>query len=1269
MITHRRNGYAIDNMKKALLLATFLLLPFIAFATASSVDRITDHIQPLIKTDYVKAQYFTATSTTATSTLPILNASLRFLGAGLTSCSGANQAVTWNSATWQFGCVTISASGVTSLKQTFGSALTGALTMGTSTLTLNGQTIGTKITDDGSSVFTFTPTLSGVLSEAGGGTNQSTYAKGDVLYASAANTLSKLGISTGGFVLSVQNGIPTWVATSSINNGVSSVIIPGNTLIGAITLATSSTPFNGLTSSTTITNSANTLTFTNTLAGLLGIGGGGTNATSFGTSDGIVAYNGTKLITYSGYTQTSVLTTLTNASTTNLSGAYASSTIGNIGFLTLPNITGTQCLHVTGSGLVSGTGSDCGSGSGGVSSLKQTYGSALTGTLTLATSSSNASFNGLTASTTITDNGSNTFTFNDSLSGLLGPIGGGTGLAAYTTGDILYGSNTNVLSRLPIGTGGFVLAVSGGVPAWVATSSINNGLTSIGPTGQLQVGPAVTLATSSTAFNGLTASTTITASGNTITYTNTLAGTLGSGGGGTGFSTYATGDTLYASGTNTLSKLSAGTGGFVLSMQNGVPTWVATSSINNGVITIGPTGQTITANVNLATSSVAFNGLTASTTITCSTPTCTFANTLAGKLNPGGGGTGLTTYTTGDLIYASNTNVLTQRGIGTGGFILASSGGLPTWVATTTFSSGLLYSAGNVTNTGVLSVSAGGGSAITGALILATSSTPFNGLTSSTTIICATQTCTFANTMAGLLGVAGGGTNASSFGTTNGIVAYNGTSLVNYAGYIQTSVLTTLTNASTTAFSSIYASSTIANFGSLTLPNLISKSCLGTDGSGVVITGTCSGGSGQNPNSKWATSTLDAFAIYPNSAIHVGIGTTTPQWALTIASSTGPQLGLTDGSLTSPQWTFRNAGGNLYVGATTASTFATSTIAPLTLLSGGNIGVGSTTPWARVSIAFTNMTATDYLNPLFSAATSSDLFGQLVSIFATSSTLIARSTQGADSGSRLMVGVNSHYTLPGNGGLDQVEIDGRINTDEWASADCEAGTGLLNIASDTNNFCGGWTFEEDTDGNITPQGGTAQYVSWFINTTSTNVNDGAGVFFGGAGSTLGMSAATNTPVIETTLRLTDPRSASSTAVYVGFTNVNPTGSSFEVAPTSGCYFTASSTRLNWAAVCGSAGTFTVVDTGVASTTGLGGAGAASNGSFNLFRVEMDNTKANFYIQTPTASMKKFVITTNYPATVGVVGGIYYGKLTVAPQSPGVEFINAKGWWRQPFNLF
>lgn len=43
---------------------------------------------------------------------------------------------------------------------------------------------------------------------------------------------------------------------------------------------------------------------------------------------------------------------------------------------------------------------------------------------------------------------------------------GGTGQTSVTTGDILYGSSSNVISKLPIGSAAQVLTVTGGVPTW-----------------------------------------------------------------------------------------------------------------------------------------------------------------------------------------------------------------------------------------------------------------------------------------------------------------------------------------------------------------------------------------------------------------------------------------------------------------------------------------------------------------------------------------------------------------------------------------------------------------------------------------------------------------------------------------------------------------------------------------------------------------------------------------------------------------------------------
>ncbi len=65
------------------------------------------------------------------------------------------------------------------------------------------------------------------------------------------------------------------------------------------------------------------------------------------------------------------------------------------------------------------------------------------------------------------------------------------------------------------------------------------------------------------------------AGGGTLSTAALATGTLPIARGGTSFSTYAAGDILYASATNTLAKLPAGTEGHVLKLAGGVPTWAA----------------------------------------------------------------------------------------------------------------------------------------------------------------------------------------------------------------------------------------------------------------------------------------------------------------------------------------------------------------------------------------------------------------------------------------------------------------------------------------------------------------------------------------------------------------------------------------------------------------------------------------------------------------------------------------------------------------------
>ena len=60
--------------------------------------------------------------------------------------------------------------------------------------------------------------VTGVVTTIHGGTGQSTYTQGDLLYASAANTLGKLGIGSNNQVLTVSNGTLSWANTSVTNS-------------------------------------------------------------------------------------------------------------------------------------------------------------------------------------------------------------------------------------------------------------------------------------------------------------------------------------------------------------------------------------------------------------------------------------------------------------------------------------------------------------------------------------------------------------------------------------------------------------------------------------------------------------------------------------------------------------------------------------------------------------------------------------------------------------------------------------------------------------------------------------------------------------------------------------------------------------------------------------------------------------------------------------------------------------------------------------------
>jgi len=154
-------------------------------------------------------------------------------------------------------------------------------------------------------------------------------------------------------------------------------------------------------------------------------------------------------------------------------------------------------------------------------------------------------------------------------------------LPASLTGGVSYQGTWNATTNTPtltssVGTKGYYYVIS------VAGSTNLNGITDwkIGDWAIFNgsVWEKVDNTESVTSVNGYTG---------TVTLAYSDLGTVPVVNGGTNITTYATGDILYASATNTLSKLTAGTNGYVLTLASGVPTWATASGGTPG----GSSGQ------------------------------------------------------------------------------------------------------------------------------------------------------------------------------------------------------------------------------------------------------------------------------------------------------------------------------------------------------------------------------------------------------------------------------------------------------------------------------------------------------------------------------------------------------------------------------------------------------------------------------------------------------------------------------------------------------
>jgi len=173
-----------------------------------------------------------------------------------------------------------------------------------------------------------------------------------------------------------------------------------------------------------------------------------------------------------------------------------------------------------------------------------------------------------------------------------------------------------------------------------------------------------------------------------------LSGPIGVAQGGTGFASATAGDIPYFSATTTLTKLGIGAINTILKSNGSVPSWGLVD------LTANVTGTLPSDKGGTNNAFTAFTGPTASTkTFTLPNASATILTTNA-AVTAVQGGTGQTSYTVGDILYADTTTTLARRSVGGANTVLHG-GTTPS------------YSAVDIVNdtTGTLTVAKGGSGA------------------------------------------------------------------------------------------------------------------------------------------------------------------------------------------------------------------------------------------------------------------------------------------------------------------------------------------------------------------------------------------------------------------------------------------------------------------------------------------------------------------------------------------------------------------------------
>lgn len=226
---------------------------------------------------------------------------------------------------------------------------------------------------------------------------------------------------------------------------------------------------------------------------------------------------------------------------------------------------------------------------------------------------------------------------------ILGVPAGGTGLASYAIGDLLYASAATTLSRLSIGAAGKILRSTGTLPAW-------SGFTIVNAFAQGDLIYASAANTLSSLAKNATASRYLSNTG----AANSPAWAAVNLANGTTLAASAQGDVLYYSAADVLARLAKDTAATrYLSNTGGSnnPAW-ALVDVSNGV-----TGMAALTKVDDTNVTLTLGGTPGSALIRATSLTLGWTGTLG--VTRGGSGTG-TAFTLGSVIFAGAAGVYSQ---------------------------------------------------------------------------------------------------------------------------------------------------------------------------------------------------------------------------------------------------------------------------------------------------------------------------------------------------------------------------------------------------------------------------------------------------------------------------------------------------------------------------------------------------------------------------------------------------------------------------------